>query len=240
MIKQIEEGSALAEYEKTDIYSVRILSLLSAYGCKYSFARFYMQTDESGKITAILSSLDGNMTVSFTDAADKNEISDFSAAIGFATLLCDESLELDSAFESGEVMKSFKKMEVPCAFSQLDEYPDLFELYNFIDYGETDFASWYVDINHRIRHNAAKAFSLKNGDGIISTAVLSSIYKNSAVLTGVRTKPEYRRGGYASALVSAVCCGFCGDIYLMRESGKNERFYKKLGFENIGRWRMYK
>ena len=188
MIKQIEEIPELSGYEKTDIYSVRILSLLSAYGCKYSFARFYKQINGSGKLTSIISSLDGSMTVSYNESADKNEISDFASVIGFSCLLCDENLENDSSYESGEVMKSFRKIEIPCDFSQLDEYPDLLDMYNFIDYGETDFKSWYTDISYRIRHNAAKAFGLKNGNEIISTAVLSSIYKNSAVLTGKRKK----------------------------------------------------
>ncbi|MDE7124489.1 MAG: GNAT family N-acetyltransferase, partial [Eubacterium sp.] len=59
-------------------------------------------------------------------------------------------------------------------------------------------------------------------------------------LTGVQTKPEFRKMGYGSALVSAMCCDFNGTVYLMRENGRNESFYKKLGFENIGKWRIYK
>ena len=113
-------------------------------------------------------------------------------------------------------------------------------MYNFIDYGEINFDSWYVDISHRIRHGAAKAFTLNMDEEIISSALFSSIYKKNAILTGVQTKPEFRKMGYGSALVSAMCCDFNGTVYLMRENGRNESFYKKLGFENIGKWRIYK
>lgn len=240
MIKQIEEISQFNGYNLMDIYSVRILSLLNAYGCKYPFARFYRQIDDNGAITAILSVLDKDITISFEENADRDELSQFVSVIGFDSVLCDEALSIEGHFESGIVMKTDKSIEIPCNYTEIDEYPHLFDLYNFIDYGENNFESWYVDISHRIRHGAAKAFTLNMNEEIISSAIFSSIYQNNAILTGVQTKPEFRKMGYGSALVSAMCCDFNGTVYLMRESVRNESFYKKLGFENIGRWRIYK
>ena len=54
MIKQIDDEAQFEGYAVTDIFSVRILSLLGAYGCKYPFARFYRQIDENETVTAIL------------------------------------------------------------------------------------------------------------------------------------------------------------------------------------------
>ncbi|MDE5671570.1 MAG: GNAT family N-acetyltransferase [Eubacterium sp.] len=240
MIELIEEKAQLDSYNSTDIYSVRILSLLNAYGCKYPFVRFYRQKDVNGNITAIISYLDYDATVSFSSEANKNEITEFLSVIGFSSVLCDEHLIVSADYEDGIVMKSNKNIEISMPYIKIDEYPPLFDLYNFIDYGESNFEAWYVDINHRIRHNAAKAVTLNIKDEIISSAIFSSIYKNNAILTGVQTKPEFRKMGYGSALVSAMCCDFGGNVYLMRENERNESFYKKLGFENIGKWRMYK
>lgn len=240
MIELIEEESQLYGFDVTDIYSVRILSLLNAYGCKYPFVRFYRQINENKNITAIISYLDHDATISFSSEANLNELSEFIRVIGFSTVLCDERLSISADYESGVVMKSNKSIEVSMSYITIDEYPPLFDLYNFIDYGESNFEAWYVDINHRIRHNTAKAVTLNVNDEIISSAIFSSIYENNAVLTGVQTKPEFRKMGYGSALVSSMCCDFGGTVYLMRENGRNESFYKKLGFENIGKWRMYK
>lgn len=241
MIEQIDDIGEISEYEVKDIYSVRIFSLLCAYGCKYPFARFYRQTDENDRATAVLSVLDGNITVSFIeDGADKRELSEFISVIGFSSVLCSDDLHIECAYTSGAVMSNDKKIEIPCDYTVIDEYPYLFDLYNFIDYGEKNFESWYVDISHRIRHNAAKAVSLNIGGQIISSAIFSSIYKEDAVLTAVQTKPEYRKMGYASSLVSAMCCDIRGTVYIMREENINESFYKKLGFKNIGKWRIYK
>lgn len=240
MIELIEEKSQLDKFDLTDIYSVRILSLLNAYGCKYPFARFYRQIDENENITAIISYLDHDATISFSDKSNKNELTEFLSVIGFSSVLCDEALIVSADYESGIVMKSTKSIEISMPYIKIDEYPPLFDLYNFIDYGESNFEAWYVDINHRIRHNAAKAVTLNVKDEIISSAIFSSIYENNAILTGVQTNPEFRRMGYGSALVSSMCCDFGGTVYLMRENGRNESFYKKLGFENIGKWRIYK
>lgn len=75
---------------------------------------------------------------------------------------------------------------------------------------------------------------------IVTSAVLSSIYKSDAVLTGVKTDEKFRRQGFAGEAVKYLCSCVSGSVYLMREDGKNENFYSEIGFKNIERWRMYR
>ena len=240
MIELIDNDSKFDDYEKADIFSVRIFSLLGAYGCKYPFARFYRQIDDNENITAIISVLDKDITVSYDEAADLDELAKFALAIGYETVLCSELPIISGKFESGAIMVSNKTVEILNNFGEINEFPNLFELYNFIEYDSGNFEAWYVDINHRIRHGYAKAFTLEIKGVITSSAVLSSIHNKNAILTAVRTSPESRRLGYASALISSICSDFGGTVYLMRENGKNETFYNKLGFINAGTWRIYK
>ena len=114
------------------------------------------------------------------------------------------------------------------------------DLYNFIDYENQDFKSWYVDISHRVRHNTAKAYTLNVAGNIVTSSILSSIYDDDAVLTAVRTGEEYRRMGYGGYLVSYICNDIKGKVYIMRDAELNEHFYTDLGFKNIGIWRMYR
>ena len=97
-----------------------------------------------------------------------------------------------------------------------------------------------MDISHRIRHSCANAYTLNVNGEIISSGIFSSIYNDNAVLTAVRTSPEFRHMGYGSALVSEMLGDIKGKVYLMREMNLNEQFYINLGFENVGKWRMYK
>ena len=239
MIKKIENTDELNSFNKTDIYSVRILSLLNAYGTGYDFASFYKQINDDGKITAIISKLDGDITISNIDC-DMDELIEFIEVIGYSSCLCSGLDGYGRRCDSGVVMSTSKKNDISIPYTEIDHYPKLMDLFSFDDYDYADFEVWYVDVCHRIRHNCAKAYSLNMNDEIVSSGIFSSIYNNNAILTSVKTAPEFRRMGYGSALVSEMINDIKGIVYLMREQDKNESFYKMLGFENIGIWRMYK
>ena len=114
-----------------------------------------------------------------------------------------------------------KKVEFPGNDAKIDRYPKLMELFNFVDYDVLDFESWYVDISHRIRHGCARAYTLNRNDEIISSGIFSAMYNNDAVLTAVRTAPDFRHMGYGSALISEMMSDIKGKVYLMRETNLN-------------------
>lgn len=240
MIKLITSPDEFAAYGGFDLYYIRIMSLLNAYGTAYSFAAFYAQIDEKGRVTAIISRLDNDFTVSHIDHCDNEEIADFFSLVGFSSILCDDKLILPYNFDSGTVMKSKYKTDFSARGASIDEYPKLMDLFNFEDYSSMDFEAWYVDISHRVRHGCARAYTLNVNGEIASSAVFSAVYNDCAVLSAVRTAPEYRHMGYGSALVSHMTGDVGGDVYLMRAADKNESFYTRLGFVNYGIWRMYK
>lgn len=239
MIIKIVNINEANEYLKKDLFSIRIKALLNAYGTGYDFVSFYKQIDDNGKITALLSRLDGDWTLS-EDSSDSREISEFLNACGYSSFLTDGNFSHSGNYDSGIIMKSNSKREYSGCDGVIDEYPKLMDLYNFQDYDKSDFEMWYVDINHRIRHGCSKAYSLNINGIIASSGIFSSVYQNDAVLSSLLTAPEYRKNGYGSALVGYMLGDIKGDAYLMREVNKNESFYKRLGFENIGYWRMYK
>lgn len=238
MIKKIENINELKNYKSYDIYSLRILSLLSAYGTSYDFASFYKQTCGE-EITALISRLDYDLTISKSNA-DEDELIQFIGALGYSSCLCSGLKNYYHPYNEGVIMKTRTKAEFTMPYVEIDEYPKLMDLFNIEDYDVSQFESWYVDVSHRIRHNCAKAYSLNVNGELVSSAIFSSINNNDAILTAVKTVPEFRRMGYASVLVSNMLHDIKGNVYLMREKDKNENFYKKLGFENIGIWRMYK
>ena len=220
------------------------MALLKSYGTAYRFATFYRQIID-GKITAILSKLDNDVTLALDDGFDNEELVRFFCITGHGTILCDPAFQIGAKFEEGVIMSSKVKRDLNVMGAgmigiSVDEYPKLMDLYNFIDYENQDFKSWYVDISHRVRHNTAKAYTLNVDGFIVSSGILSSIYDDKAVLSAVRTQDEFRNMGYASYLVSYICNDVKGSVYLMREANMNESFYSRLGFENIGIWRMYR
>lgn len=238
MIIKASNFECLNKYEKTDIFSVRVLALAKAYGFSYDFVSFYCQV-LNDEVTAVISYLETDVTVSVQSFADKEEIKEFIKMRPFTSVLTDETFDLDFNFEYGEIMKSSSKIEFENEFCQIDMYPKLMDLFDFINYEKQDFSAWYVDLCHRIRHGCAKAYALKIEDEIISSAIFSFIFENNAILTSVKTENAFRKMGYASVLISKMLCDFNGTVYLMRDKDRNENFYKKLGFKNIGQWRMF-
>lgn len=240
MIEKINSIKQFENFIKNDIYYVRIMSLIQAYGCNYDFACFYRQLDEEKNITAIMSRLDNDWTLCLADKADFEELKEFFSVIGYGSVLADSIFEFTDSFDEGIVMSSSRKIEFPAQYAEIERFPKLMELFNFVDYDTADFESWYVDISHRIRHGCANAYTLNVNDEIISSGIFSSIYKDNAILTAVQTSPEFRHMGYGSSLVSEMLGDIKGTVYLMREMNLNEQFYIKLGFKNTGRWRMYR
>lgn len=240
MIKLINSAEEINEYSKIDLFSVRIKSILKAYGTSYGFASFYCQYDGDNNITSIMSKLDGDITISYNNNCDLCETAQFIKAIGFNTVLSDERFNFDTGFTSGIIMSTNKKPDIFPIYAELDEYPKLMDLFNFTDYETSDFELWYADVSHRIRHNCAKAYTLCINDEIISSGMFSAMYDDCAVLSAVKTQQEFRGLGYGSALVSAMMNDIKSTVFLMRDNDKNESFYKRLGFENTGIWRIYK
>lgn len=241
MIEQIFDFTKLDEYEKLDVYSVTIKALAKAYGFSYSFAKFYCAKDNQNRVTAIISALDSDYTLSYDEnLSDIDELKEFFCFIGYSSIHCNAQFELNAEYSQGVVMQCIEKREADIRYAEVNDYPHLFDLYNFVDYGEIPFNDWYVDISHRIRKGTAFAATLDTDGEIISSAILTSIYNNSAVLSAVRTEPQFRGLGYGSALVRAMCCSVSGVVFIMREADKNEHFYKRLGFSNSGKWRIYK
>lgn len=240
MILKIEKTEEFYDWNREDLFSVRIMALLKSYGLKYNFATFYKQVVDD-KVVAIISRLDNDFTISATDDINCDELVRFFCVTGFSSILSSDKFNFGAKYEEGAIMECRKKHCDPLPLNtSVDEYPKLMDLYNFVDYEGLDFKSWYVDISHRVRHNTAKAYTLCLGDTIISSGILSSIIGGDAVLTAVRTDDEFRRMGYGSALVKYICSDVKGTVYIMRDKELNESFYKKLGFENTGIWRIYR
>lgn len=239
MIEKINDISEFNDWKIRDIYSVRILSLLKSYGCKYQFAVFYKQVID-GKITAVLSKLDGDFTLSVDDGFDNDELLRFFCVTGYNTILCSNAFQLGASYEEGAVMCCSSKPAFTLSHCEIDEYPKLMDLFNFVDYEMQDFKAWYVDISHRVRHKTAKAYTLNVGGSIITSGILSSVIDGYSVLTAVRTADDFMNMGYGSTLVKYILNDVKGTVYIMRDMDRNEHFYQQIGFKNIGNWRIYR
>ena len=228
MIEKLNDIEALNCFD--DCLSVKIRALFKAYGNEFSLGSFYCQKNEEGKPTAVISRYNGSLTISKICCADKNELVAFIEFLSPFEIIC--NIDLAEALN-----KEYKKIYSVCSFSTASEqkqtelsFCQFKGIYSHFSQGDEDisvgrFDDWYADINHRIRHNACKAFHNASASAIVFSDDLNGLLNGIAVDKAVRSKGE------GSKMLSCILSSpdisklyaFCSDKAL--------RFYLKNGFE---------
>jgi predicted GNAT family acetyltransferase len=97
----------------------------------------------------------------------------------------------------------------------------------------------YQQIAKRIESGEGVHVVVKADGSIISHGNTTAETSVSAMIGGVFTLPEYRRKGYASTIVSALCHVLIKkgkSACLFYDNPESERLFQKLGFETIENW----
>lgn len=117
-------------------------------------------------------------------------------------------------------------------------------------FGIEEFSDSYKGENGRERCLRGNLENLRNGliygvfeNGVLaSTAQTSAANSQSAMVVAVATKPQYRGRGYASAVVTALCRASFAQgkkfLCLFYDNPAAGRIYRRIGFEEIGRYAM--
>ncbi len=227
----------------SDPMLVRMAGVLSAYGCGYSFALFWQQTDTAGNTTAWISSLDGNLTLSALETADLPELGEFLRVVGGKSLTC--SLELAHALEleihsTASVLFRRGVREWGKVIPTVSDLKTVFSILQS-GAGESmelpDASAFYADLSHRVRHHAARAVLVRDSsDTPVAAAVTSAEAGNAALLSGVATLPEVRGQGYGSAAVERMLESLSSenrDVFVLSRP-EQLNFYRRLGFVETG------
>lgn len=221
---------------ENSLCGVRIASFLKAYGYGYQFARFWVQ-ESNGNITAVLSCVDSVATVEAKNHADFKELRAF---LPFS--------EMKTLFSSKQIAEKLGLNVISCSNSMvysgenkvvnlydIIENPDLKEVYTCLSSSFDDlpsFSDWLPDVSHRVRHNTASAFAIKEDDKCVSVAMAVAKNETGVILGGVATLPQCRNKGHGGSIVADFADRYYEEgktVYLCCENDKI-RFYERLGF----------
>ena len=168
MIRLIDQREVprLLSFCEGSPYGVRLAAFLQAYGPGYPFALFWVQTDDSGRMTAALSRVDGQVTVCACEQADLEEVWAFLSAAGYESVLCPAWVAQASStrgvcrMESCHAMRLSGVPAVPeiCEPAAICKEPSLRQVYELLRAaGEPlpQWEAWLPDVSHRVRHGAA-------------------------------------------------------------------------------------
>lgn len=219
-------------------FATRVKGLLNAYGEYNGLCDVWYQLINNA-VTAYIVRYGGEFIADIYSGADFEEIINMCSIAGGNVLLCKK---MNMGGMVGDVMRLEKLHSFENSFD-FSENVNLYDYYDILKANQSqsfivpEFDDFYVDLNHRLRKSTAYILGLYKNDKLISCCVATAVDKTSAVIAGVATLPQYKKQGYATAVVSEFCKRLTyrniTDIFLQRDKNENLNFYKKIGFENI-------
>ncbi|WP_099204898.1 GNAT family N-acetyltransferase [Scatolibacter rhodanostii] len=230
-----EQRKKLLELCQKSAFGCKIASIATAYGFDKKFSCFWKEQDSN----AVYCLVDDVMIISGTPK-NAEETNMFLKMVGAKEIMCAlrgaEKLSMPMQHQ-GDVLQ--KKLEFESgAFVDTSEV-NIREIYFLLEECgmETDFEAFYMDLSHRLRHEAALVVTEYQESQLVGCAVVSSITDTAAILSAVAVKESFRRKGIASELIKQAEAALGGKtIYIFKEKGLHEEFYKQLGYHKADTW----
>lgn len=241
----------IQKISKCDPFACRIISLYNSYSPQLAFVDYWMTADEeSGKCTGAVARSGTNFILFITDDCDLDELSSFMRVAGASSVLCSGRYKLDlfgSKCVTGAILvrnKPFEKLNGNINIVQ----PEIKDVYGLIvrcadeNFKPPVFEDFYVDVNHKLRHNATRMYGICEDNKLVAVAMTVAESENGAVLGAVSCDPEYRKCGYGSSIVKYISNRLIEEnkaVFLHRAENANVSFYNNLGFVETDKWREY-
>lgn len=243
--------SSISMISDNDPFACRIVSLYNSYNPELAFVDYWMIADElSGKCNGAIARSGTNFIVFLTDESNLEEVSSFMRVAGASSVLCSGKYKLElfgSKSVSGSVLAKSEIFEIIDDNVEIIE-PDIKSAYDLIvkcadeNFTPPVFEDFYVDVNHKLRHNAMRMYGIKENSMLVSVAMTVAESEQGAVLGAVSCDPEYRKRGYGSTIVKYITNRLVSEnktVFLHRAKNANVSFYNNLGFIETGSWREY-
>ncbi len=246
MVKCVEKGDKdFLLFCDRDVFGTRIKAYLNCYSTDYDFVRFWVQTDEDGNVTAAISRVDGDMTLSAYNA-DYEELLQFVKIVGFSTIQCNRSVALE--FTADETLWGYvvnfenEKDNIPATLKsdyELKEIYDIIKAENLTGVG--DYLPWLSDTTFRINRDTAKPLLCEIDGKNAGCAMVLFRTDKAALLGAVATVPYFRGRGVARALVTRLANEELANgrrVQLLCKSDSIVEFYKSIGFTVTDEWSL--
>lgn len=234
-VEKEEEQRRLLRLCEETAFGCKMGALVRSYGFDKGFACFWLEEGCSCAYCLV----DGLLILS-GQPGDQAEAQEFLQAVGPDALIASAAAARSlgvGVHSQGEVLqKSLPAGDAPPF--PAEEAP-IREIYGLLEgtglAGE--FEPFYLDLSLKLRRGTALAMYQRRSRELAGCAVVSSISGRGAVLSALAVEEKHRRQGIGSGLVAQVESLLPGKtLYIFREQGKNEHFYRRLGYTHADDW----
>ena len=201
----------------------RIKCTFAAYGNYPKIALFWVQTNEDGRVTAIISLMERTLNLYAENLNEELE-------------LFVKSQDFDLVFADKEIAEGLNlKGETFCALKAVTNGEkgnkndinsrEIYEIF------KEDFSlnqlEFIADLSHRLRHDCAFCVKSESGAAVVQTA------ENLCLITGIAVDKTVRKKGEGSKILNEIKQNFKGEIFVYCKM-EVLPFYLKNSFEKIG------
>ncbi len=224
---------------KDDVFFQRIYSDFKTLS-SFEDVMFYVSLNDD-EITAVISKVSGNITLSAKETAPIEEINEFFNVVGFSKILCEEKFAryFDGQKTEGNILK-FSENEhygYKAKLLYTENLKDMYVLLKEVFGIDADFSYWFTDMSYKLRHGGASFCGVYEENRLISAAFSLFETEKSAIVSSVATDNSYRCRGYGERVVKTLLDkNFGKDVYVFTENEKTENWYKKMGFVPCKKW----
>lgn len=240
MISLVNNKNELS-FLPADPYSARITALAETYGTEQNFAMFWVQRVDEICVAAI-SRVDGNMTLCCNEKADFEELSCFVNTVGYSTLTFDAAFADSLGIVPQKSSFTVKYTGGAKCYDALTDYnkKDIYALLTGCGFELGDYNSFLADICARLNKSTASLVADESEGRLCACAFALFEGEKSVLLGAVATSPASRGRGCASKLVGTLAeTKKEKEVFLFCRNDSLVEFYKKIGFEPIGKWAIH-
>ena len=204
-----------------------------------------------GRLCSVVLRFYESMTLSLSESSDQDELIPFlrkgrflagerGAVSRFKSILKPESYR-ESYFSHLSSLKGVSGPPVKdVAMASPEDCEDLFDLQMTIKEFDMDESGKEVYCDALLSGTGRIAFIRKEGKAVSSASSVAE-YSGGAMIVAVATGPGYRKKGYATACLQALCRSLLDEgkePSLFYDNPGAGRIYRNLGFETAGFWAM--
>lgn len=238
----INDVSEIKIFLGNGIIPLRILSYITAYGFDKEFVKFWISRNND-TLDGVIALFEDSLLLYIKNCADTNEIVSFISMLQFNTLSCEKETAEMCGFRHYEEKQGFmfESNTDECSADSIHEdvIKNAYKLIcesipgSFVD-SKNAYLSFLSDYTYRKRRNLARGKCIVENKSLVSCAFTSAETNKEALLSGVATDKNLRKGGYGKRTVLSLVYELLREnktVYVIALNDSAINFYEHIGFK---------
>ena len=241
-LADINDVSEMKIFLGNGIIPLRILSYLTAYGFDKDFVKFWISRNDDA-IDGVIALFEDSLLLHIKNCSDTNEIVSFISMLHFNSLSCEKGTAEICGFTRYEEKQGFMFDGCTDECSADDICEDIIKnAYKLICESIPDsftdsknaYLSFLSDYTYRKKRSLARGKCIAENKSLVSCAFTSAETSNEALLSGVATDKNLRKGGYGKRTVLSLVSELLREnksVYVIALNDSAINFYEHIGFK---------